>query len=149
MASLGKKRLMLRNDLAELDKLTAWIEDSTREGISPNLSFNIQLCLEEAVANAIMYGAAIDDQMEIAVELEGSGGAVVVRIEDTGRPFDPTQASLPARATSVAEAEVGNVGIHLMRSFANLMHYERRDGRNRLTLQFVEARAAPHQPGSA
>jgi anti-sigma regulatory factor (Ser/Thr protein kinase) len=147
MVHLGKKRLVLRKDLAELDKLTAWIEASTREGISPNLSFNIQLCLEEAVANAIMYGAASDDQMEIAVELEGNGGAVVALIEDTGRPFDPTQAPPPARANSLAEAEVGNVGIRLMRSFANVMHYERRDGRNRLTLQFVESRAASHQPG--
>jgi anti-sigma regulatory factor (Ser/Thr protein kinase) len=91
MAHLGKKRLVLRNALAELDKLTAWIETWTREGISPKLSFNIQLCLEEAVANAIMYGAASDDQMEIAVEVEGYGGAVVARIEDTGRLFDPTQ----------------------------------------------------------
>jgi serine/threonine-protein kinase RsbW len=147
MAHFGKKRLVLRNDLAELDKLTAWIETWTREGISSNLSFNIRLCLEEAVANAIMYGAASDDQMEIAVELEGNGGAVVARIEDTGRPFDPTQVAPPVLATSLAEAEVGNVGIHLMRSFANAMLYERRDDRNRLTLQFVEPRTGRHQHG--
>jgi serine/threonine-protein kinase RsbW len=145
MASLDRKRLVLRNDLAELDKLTAWVETWTREGISPNLFFNIRLCLEEAVANAIMYGAASDDQMEIAVELEGNGGAVVARIEDTGRPFDPTQVAPPVLATSLAEAEVGNVGVHLMRSFANVMHYERRDDRNRLTLQFVEPRTGRHQ----
>jgi serine/threonine-protein kinase RsbW len=145
MASLDRKRLVLRNDLAELDKLTAWVETWTREGISPNLSFNIRLCLEEAVANAIMYGAASDDQMEIAVELEGNGGAVVARIEDTGRPFDPTRVAPPVLATSLAEAEVGNVGVHLMRSFANVMHYERRDDRNRLTLQFVEPRTGRHQ----
>src|SRR6266513_1816829 len=107
MASLNKKRLVLRNDLAELDKLTAWIDAWTRENTSPNLSFNIQLCLEEAVANAIMYGAARDDHMEIAVELEGNGGTVLARIEDTGRPFDPTQVPPPALATSLADADVG------------------------------------------
>src|SRR5262245_47413445 len=131
MASSDKKRLVLRNNLAELDKLTAWIETWTCEGISPKLSFNIQLCLEEAVANAIMYGAASDDRWEMAVELEGNGEPVVARIEDTGRPFDPTQVPPTALATSLAEAQVGNVGIHLMRNFAGLMHYERRDGRNR------------------
>jgi anti-sigma regulatory factor (Ser/Thr protein kinase) len=36
---------------------------------------------------------------------------------------------------------VGNVGIHLMRSFADGMDYERRDCRNRLTLRFNQARA--------
>jgi hypothetical protein len=43
--------------------------------------------------------------MEIAVELEGNGGPVVARIEDTGRPFDPTQVPPPALATSLAEAQ--------------------------------------------
>ena len=48
----------------------------------------------------------------------------------------------PVPATSLEEAKVGDLGIHLMRSFANGMDYERRDGRNRLTLRFVEPPAA-------
>jgi tripartite-type tricarboxylate transporter receptor subunit TctC len=39
---------------------------------------------------------------------------------------------------ALEEAKVGDLGIHLMHSFASDMHYERRDGRNRLTLRFVE-----------
>jgi anti-sigma regulatory factor (Ser/Thr protein kinase) len=39
------------------------------------------------------------------------------------------------------EAKIGDLGIHLMRSFASGMHYERRDGCNRLTLRFKESRA--------
>ena len=42
-------------------------------------------------------------------------------------------------ATSLAEAKVGDLGIHLVRKFANGMDYERLNGRNRLTLRFVEA----------
>ena len=41
-------------------------------------------------------------------------------------------------AASLEEAKVGDLGIHLMRSFASGMDYERRDGRNRLTFRFVE-----------
>jgi hypothetical protein len=41
-------------------------------------------------------------------------------------------------AKSLAEANVGDLGIHLVRSFASSMDYERRDGRNRLTLRFLE-----------
>ena len=100
----------------------------------------MQLCLEEAVANIIMYGGA--DAIVIAVELERNYGTLVARIEDNGRQFDPTRAPGPVPAPSLEEANVGDLGIHLMRSFANGMDYERRDGRNRLTLRFVEPPAA-------
>ena len=141
MSSLEARRLVLRNDVAELKRLAGWIEGFAGQGMSPDVSFAVQLCLEEAVANIIMYGAAKDDRLEIAVELERNGGTLVARIEDNGRQFDTTRAPSPSVATSLEEAKIGDLGIHLMRSFASGMDYERRDGRNRLTLQFVESPA--------
>jgi anti-sigma regulatory factor (Ser/Thr protein kinase) len=139
MSNAGASRLVLGNDVAELERLAGWIEGFTRQGTSPDVSFAVQLCLEEAVANIIMYGAAKNDALVIAVELERNCGTLVARIEDNGRQFDPTRAPPPAPAASLDEAKVGDVGIHLMRSFANGMDYERREGRNRLTLRFVES----------
>jgi serine/threonine-protein kinase RsbW len=141
MSSLEARRLVLRNDVAELKRLAGWIEGFAGQGMSPDVSFAVQLCLEEAVANIIMYGAAKDDRLEIAVELERNGGTLVARIEDNGRQFDPTRAPPPSVAMSLEGARIGDLGIHLMRSFASGMDYERRDGRNRLTLQFVESPA--------
>lgn len=138
MPILEASRLVLRNDVAELKRLAGWIEDFTRQGMSPDVCFAVQLCLEEAVANIIMYGGGNDDPLEIAIELERNGTTLVARIEDNGRQFDPTRTPPPAPATSLEEAKVGDLGIHLMRSFANGMDYERREGRNRLTLRFVE-----------
>ena len=138
MSSVKARRLVLRNDLAELERLAGWVEGWTQHEVSADLSFALQLCLEEAVANVIMYGGAKDERLEIAVELERNGGTLVARIEDTGRQFDPTQLPPPLMAKSLAEAKVGDLGIHLVRSFANGMDYEHRDGRNRLTLRFVE-----------
>jgi anti-sigma regulatory factor (Ser/Thr protein kinase) len=138
MSNVGASRLVLRNDVAELERLAGWIEGFTRQSTSPDVLFAVQLCLEEAVANIIMYGGARDDALVIAVELERNCGTLVARIEDNGRQFDPTRAPPPAPAASLDEAKVGDVGIHLMRSFANGMDYERRDGHNRLTLRFVE-----------
>jgi anti-sigma regulatory factor (Ser/Thr protein kinase) len=142
MSSVEAGRLVLRNDLAELERLAGWIEGWTQHDVSADVSFALQLCLEEAVANVIMYGGAKDDRLEIAVELERNGGTLIARIEDTGREFDPTRVPPPMMAKSLAEARVGDLGIHLVRSFASGMEYERRDGRNRLTLRFVEPRAA-------
>jgi anti-sigma regulatory factor (Ser/Thr protein kinase) len=135
MSSLDRNRLVLRPDLAELKRLAGWIEGWAQERVSSDMFFAIQLCLEEAVANIIMYGAA----NEIALELEQNGETLIVRIEDAGRQFDPTQVPPPTAATSLEDAKIGDLGIHLIRSFAKGMDYERRDGRNQLTLRFDKA----------
>jgi anti-sigma regulatory factor (Ser/Thr protein kinase) len=70
--------------------------------------------------------------------LEDDGRTLVARIEDTGCEFDPTQFPSLSVAKSLEAAKVGDCGIHLMRCFASGMHYERQEGRNRLTLRFAE-----------
>ena len=139
MASTPAGRLVLHNDIAELRRLAGWLESWAQQSmLSPDVSFPVALCLEEAVANVIMHGSAADEQLEIAVEVEHHGEALIARVEDNGRHFDPTTAPSPPPAASLEEAKIGDVGIPLMRRFASSLHYERRDHRNRLTLRFLE-----------
>jgi anti-sigma regulatory factor (Ser/Thr protein kinase) len=147
MSSWDARRLVLRNDLAELQRLAGWIEGWAQRGVSADVSFAVQLCLEEAVANVIMYAGAKDSRLEIAVEVERSGTTLVARIEDNGRHFDPTQVPPRSVAASLDEASVGDVGIHLIRSFASGMNYERLEGCNRLTLRFTESQVNSQRPG--
>ena len=137
MPDLDARRLVLRNNLAELDRLAGWIEGWAQQDLSPDLSFAVQLCLEEAVANIIMHSVA-NGRLEIAVEVERKDQTLVARIEDNGSAFDPTQVPPPPVPASLDEAKVGDIGIHLMRSFASGIHYERRDGTNRLTMRFAQ-----------
>ena len=137
--SPNARRLLLHRDLAELKRLTVWIEGWAMHDLSASLSFAVQVCLEEAVANIIMYSIPQTDRLEIVVEVQHrEDQTLVARIEDNGSAFDPTQVLRPPVPASLAEAKVGNLGIHLMRSFASGLHYERRDSRNRLTMQFVD-----------
>jgi serine/threonine-protein kinase RsbW len=140
LSNLEANRLQLRGDLSGLRRLARWIKAGAQHELSTDTSFAVQLCLEEAVANIIMHGGAKGDRVEIAIELERDGAMLVARIEDTGCEFDPTQFAPLSMAKSLEDAKVGDYGIHLMRSFASSMHYERREGRNRLTLRF----AGPH-----
>src|SRR5262245_15710872 len=142
--STSARRLLLYGDLAELKRLAIWLEGWATRDLSANLSFAVQVCLEEAVANIIMYSTTTDDRLEIVVEVERRDRTLVAWIEDNGSAFDPTQVPPPAVPASLAEANVGNLGIHLMRSFASGMHYERRDSRNRLTMRFIEVQDAAH-----
>ena len=137
MPDLDARRLVLRNNLAELNRLAGWIEGWAQQDLSPDLSFAVQLCLEEAVANIIMHSVA-NGRLEIAVEVERKDQTLVARIEDNGSAFDPTQVPPPPIPASLDEAKVGDIGIHLMRSFVSGIHYERRDGTNRLTMRFAQ-----------
>jgi serine/threonine-protein kinase RsbW len=111
--SPSAKRLLLHRDLAELERLAIWLEGWAMRDLSPELSFAIQVCLEEAVANIIMYNATTDDRLEIVIEVERRNQSLVAQIEDNGSAFDPTQVPRPPIPTSLAEAKVGNLGIHL------------------------------------
>jgi anti-sigma regulatory factor (Ser/Thr protein kinase) len=136
LSNLDSDRLELRSDLSELKRLAEWVKAWTQQ-LSADTSFAIQLCLEEAVANIIMHGGETKkDRPKIAIELERNGETLVARIEDSGGEFDPTQFPPQPMANSLEEAKVDGIGIHLMRSFASGMHYERLEGRNRLTLRF-------------
>ena len=137
--SKDARRLLLHRDLAELERLAAWIEDRAARDLSADLSFAVQVCLEEAVANIIMYSPAKDAPLEIVVEVERRDQALIARIEDNGSAFDPTRVPRPLVPASLAEAKVGNLGIHLMRSFASGIHYERWGcDSNRLTMWFFD-----------
>jgi serine/threonine-protein kinase RsbW len=138
MSDLNAHRLELRADLSELRRLAEWIKARAPQVLSADGLFAVQLCLEEAVANIIMHGGGKGDRLEIAIELERNGGTLVARIEDTGCEFDPTQFPSRSVTQSLEKAKVGDCGIHLMRCFARGMHYERQQGRNRLTLRFAE-----------
>src|SRR5262245_19464896 len=117
--SINARRLLLHRDLAELERLAVWIEGWGMWELPASLSFAVQVCLEEAVANIIMYSAAQDDRLEIVVEVERGDQTLIARIEDNGGAFDPTQVPRPPVPASLAVTKVGNLGIHLMRSFAS------------------------------
>jgi len=127
----------IANRISELRPLSAWATEIARGlGSSESRCRDIDLCLTEAVANIICHGYSDDAPHEITVELASEPGALVMRIEDDARPFDPLARSTP-QPPSLDEATPTGRGILLMRSTAASMSYERVGSRNRLTLRFV------------
>jgi len=140
MSDTEARKLMLTNQLAELDRLAPWLQHRSDLKLSDDTSLAIQVCLEEAIANIVMYGAVEDERrIEISVELNSAAGILVAQIEDNGQEFDPTQTPSLTVASSLADAKPGKVGIHLMRSFSDEMTYLRDSDRNHLTLRFVRS----------
>ena len=135
------QRLVLQNELADLPLLSRWIEACTSQDLPSGVAFAVALCVEEAVVNIMMHSSG--SLLQISVELRRERGTVTARVEDNGPEFDPTQVRPREPATSLKDAKVGDLGIHLIRSFASEMHYRRSAGHNQLTLRFHETDATP------
>lgn len=102
--------------------------------VAASARLRVAMLLEEAVMNVAMHGHAPPDGHELQLSVAVHGDRIELVIEDDGIAFDPVSAALPAPPASLEESRPGGLGVRLMRRFAREMHYQRRDGRNRLTL---------------
>ena len=145
-------RLRLRNDPGELERLGEWAEAlSLTLGLTPDVAFAADLCLQEAVGNVIEHAFADGAPHEIGVSAVRAGRGLIVEIEDDGRPFDPLTAPPPVQATRLEDVRIGGLGVHLIRRFATGVRYAREAGRNRLTLTIGPAgrgTIGPEEPGA-
>lgn len=130
--------LTLRNDRAELARLMTWIEGLGGPlELTPQTTYAVQLCLEEAVVNIISYAFEPGTEHEMKIGVWRDGRTVFAEIIDDGRPFDPLVQDTPQRPADLASAHAGGLGITLMRSFAATIGYRRAGTTNRLKLSFT------------
>ncbi len=103
-------------------------------GIGADASYAANLAIEEMGTNILKFGYGDSGVHEILLRVEILPGRLLVIIEDDGREFDPLKAPAPPVHLPPDLRAPGGLGIHLVRNLAEDMRYERRDGRNRLTI---------------
>ncbi len=136
----GKISLKIEPRAEELDTITAAVEEfGDAEQWPSGLIFRVNLVLEEVGLNIINYGRT-DDLHEIEITLISEPESITIEIVDNGRPFDPRKdAPEPDVEAGVAERPIGGLGVYLVRTMMDELHYRREGGRNYLTL--VKGRA--------
>ena len=88
-----EKKLVLKNEIAEINKLALFIEELGEElNLTPELVFNLNLVLEEAVSNVILYAYPKEEHQEIVLTTKISDKSLIFVLTDSGKEFDPTQA---------------------------------------------------------
>lgn len=131
-----EKSIILANEISEISKLNDFIEDIGHEfSITPDVLFNLNLVLEEAVANVINYAYPKEDHEFIYLSASMHEGSIMLVLTDTGKAFDPTAAPEADITLSAEERQIGGLGIFLIRQIMNEVRYERIDGKNILTLE--------------
>ncbi len=130
----SEKHLILHNDIKQISRLSEFMEQIAEEnGLDQMLSMNINLAVEEAVTNVILY-AYSDKEGLVDIEARKENGALRFVITDSGKPFDPT--SVPEADTSldVSDRPIGGLGVYLVRKLMDSVSYKRTNGKNILTL---------------
>lgn len=124
--------------LEEIPRLARWVDALVRgAAFHDGLSFDIQVCLEEAIANIVLHGFKGEAGHPIVVNLAVAAEEVRVQVRDSGPPFDPRRVSELTPSTSLKDARIGGMGIRLIRGLALHFDYERLDGANQLSLIFA------------
>ena len=119
----------------ELEAIFAAVEEiSDKEEWPPDMLFRIKLVLEEMGLNIINYGYDEDDR-KIDFMVDCDAEAVTIEISDEGKPFDPlSEVEEPDVDAAMGDRPIGGLGVHLVRTMMDEMHYQRVDGKNLLTL---------------
>ena len=122
-------------EIGELDAIQKTIGSISAEGNwPPDLTYQIELILEELCINVINHGE-VDGTQPIKVVIVSGNDQIIIEMSDNGKAFDPTQdAETPAKITSIEGSRIGGWGVHLAHTFSDEMHYKRINGMNCLTL---------------
>lgn len=97
-------------------------ERSSQFGLNPQKIFQLQLGLDEAITNVIEHAyEGLEDELTIRCHCQQD--AVVVEIQDRGKPFDPTQAPPPDISSDLQERPIGGLGVHFMRKMMDEITY--------------------------
>lgn len=135
MTQTDPASLILPGSLDSVAHLSEWIQDVARQyGLSDRCTFRLELVLVEAVTNIVQYAESANGDLGITVEIRREDEHVFVRIEDTGRLFDPTAAPAHVQPQHLDEATIGGLGIHLIRAYTEDLVYQRVDQRNQLRM---------------
>ena len=123
--------IIMRNDIQQIPTLAEWVEWLH---VPEELNMPINLALEEAVTNVMLYAYPQNKSGQVLVESWRTNGSIYFTISDSGIPFDPTVQQEADITLSAEERAIGGLGIHLVRQLMDEIEYERTDGKNILTL---------------
>ena len=129
------RHLILHNDIQQIPQLAEFVETIAEEkNLDQALAMSLNLALEEAVTNVILYAYpnGIDGLVDIEAFIRED--CLEFILSDSGKPFDPTAAPDADITLGVDERSIGGLGIYLVRNIMDTVSYRYENGKNILTM---------------
>ena len=131
-----ERHLVLHNNIQQIPQLADFVETIAQEKqLDPSLAMGINLALEEAVSNVMLYAYPKGTDGLVQVDATLSKDTLEFVIVDNGVPFDPTAAPDVNFNIPVEDRPIGGLGIHLVRQLMDTVSYERKADKNVLKMK--------------
>lgn len=109
-----QRKATFASKMTVMPEILAFVEEVCAEaGVHSLLLFDLQLAIEEACSNIIEHayrGKRGLFHLTFAVE----NSAVVITLQDQGRPFDPKAVAKPDPTLPLEKRPIGGLGLHLI-----------------------------------
>ena len=127
--------IKLKNRISELERLDQKLQAfGASIGLSKKCVFQINLAVDELFTNIVKYGFADNNLHYVAITLSHRDGKISIRVEDNGVPFDPAAKQTSELKDPLEHCKIGGLGLHLVKKIMDDIIYERRGGKNVITL---------------
>ena len=124
-----QKKIQLK---AQKENLTALYQEISQLKIPEETKTNLNCMAEEIFVNICFY-AYPDDTGIAEIIIETDSNYVTMTFIDAGKPFDPTKDILQIENYDI-EKQIGGLGRYITFSLADTYSYDRKDGKNILTI---------------
>ena len=126
----------LKSDLSELESLCQHLHKfGQAAGLSEACITDVNICLDELFTNIVSYGFEDDLEHIVRFTMDLDNQVLTVCIEDEGIPFNPLDKKDPEVPADLKDVRIGGLGIHIVRKLMDDICYQRKGGKNKLTMK--------------
>jgi serine/threonine-protein kinase RsbW len=126
------KRITIKSNLKNIkDAVAKIIEMLHSLKAAESDIFDIRLCMEESLINAIKYGNKQDERLPVTIDFKHEDNSVVISIEDKGIGFDFKSLPDPTKEENLLKAK--GRGVFLIKHLMDDMKFNSKG--NRVTMK--------------
>ena len=130
------KELTVEAVVENIPRVTAFIEEELEQAACPMKAImQIGLAIDELFCNIARYAyPGGTGSATVRLEIDRAARVASLTFIDGGVPYNPLEKEDPDVTLSAEERQIGGLGIFLVKKTMDGMRYERRDGKNLLTI---------------
>jgi len=103
------------------DCIARLIKKIKRLSLTEEDLFDIKLCLQEALVNAVKHGNKFDQGLAVEVSVEASGNRLTMQVRDQGEGFDERAVPSPVHTENLTKTS--GRGVYLIRNLMDKVEF--------------------------